>query len=550
MKRFGFLFLLLLTLHAFSQSACPPNIGFENGSFNNWELFSGFISNNGNINVRPGSRTQTLLRNTPFPETDPYGHFPVVSPNGSQYSVKIGDDSPDNKAERLSYTFTVPANADAYSIIFNYAVVLQNPNHQEFEQPRFTVRVYNVSRSAYIDCSSFDFVAGYNQPDFLLSDANQKIFYKPWSSATINLNGFKGEQLRLDFTVTDCTLGGHFGYAYFDVVEKCQNALTGNAICPGIAELTLQAPTGFAGYAWYTGNFSQQLGTGNLYTVKEPVIGDSFAVVLLPNAYLGCQDTVYAKITAVADPIKLQVRDSVKGCSNQSVDLTKPDVTAGSSTGLQFDYFTDADASRYLTNPKEVLSSGVYYIKATNPSGCQQIKPVNVVIADMPVFTASDPPVVSYPETINLTHLPDNPQLSYTYWENEGLTKRVTAPAEVAQSGTYYIKGSNAFNCAAVQAVNVKIIPVVVAPNAFTPNGDGKNDRFIYKALGGLKEVQFFKIYNRWGREVFSTTASGNGWDGTVYGKPAESGTYVWILKAVDWLNKQHTAKGTVVLIR
>jgi len=550
MKPSVLIFLLLLNVHAFTQSACPPNIGFESGNFNNWQLSSGFITSNGSINLRPGNRTQTLLKSAAYPETDPYGHFPVVSPNGSQYSAKIGDDSPDNKAEQLSYTFTVPANAEAYSIIFNYAVVLQNPNHQEFEQPRFTVRVYNVSRSTYIDCSSFDFVAGYNQPDFLLSDANQKIFYKPWSSATINLNGFKGEQLRLDFTVTDCTLGGHFGYAYFDVVEKCQNALTGNAICPGIAELTLQAPQGFAGYEWYTGNFSQSLGSGNLYTVKDPVIGDSFAVVLLPNAYLGCKDTVYAKIKAVADPIELHVKDSIKGCSNQSVDLTRTDVTAGSSAALQLEYFTDAGATRYVTNPKEVQTSGVYYIKATNPSGCQQTKPVNVVIADMPVFTAADPPVVSYPETVNLTRLPDNPQLFYSYWENPGLTKPVAVPAEVQQSGMYYIKGSNAFNCVAVQAVNVKVIPVVLAPNAFTPNGDGKNDRFTYKAMGGLKEVHYFKIYNRWGAEVFSTNTFGTGWDGTVKGKPAESGTYVWILQGVDWLNKSHTAKGTVVLIR
>lgn len=550
MKPVVLIFLLLLTLPAFSQSACPPNIGFENGNFNNWQSFSGFISNNGVINLRPGSRTQTLMRNAPNPEMDPYGRFPVVSPNGSQYSVKIGDDSPDNKAERLSYTFTVPANTDAYSIIFNYAVVLQNPSHQEFEQPRFTVRVYNLSRASYIECSSFDFIAGFNQPDFLLSDANQKIFYKPWASATINLNGYRGEQLRLDFTVTDCTLGGHFGYAYFDVVEKCQNALTGNAICPGTDELTLQAPAGFAGYQWYTGNFSQRLDTGNLYTIKRPVIGDSFAVVLLPYAYLGCQDTVYAKVRAVAEPIELHVKDSIRGCSNQNIDLTRAEVTAGSSAGLQYEYFTDSTAARYLPNPKQVLTSGVYYIKATNQAGCLQIKPVTVVIAPMPAFTATEPPVVTYPETVNLTQLPNNPQLSYTFWENEALTKPVRTPAEVDQSGMYYIKGFNAANCAAVQAVNVKIIPVVLAPSAFTPNGDGKNDRFIYKAFGGLKTIRFFNVYNRWGKEVFRTTTAGVAWDGTDNGKPAPSDTYVWIVEGLDWLDKPHTAKGTVVLIR
>lgn len=541
---------LLLAVGAFTQPACPPNIGFENGNFDNWQPFTGHILSDGTINVRAGSRTQILYKNTGFIEKDPYGHFPVISPNGSLYSVKIGDDGPDVKAERLVYSFSVPPNADAYSIIFNYAIVLQNPNHQEYEQPRFTVRVFNETRSAYIECSSFDFVAGFNQPDFLLSDVNVDIFYKPWSSATINLSAFRGERLRLEFTVTDCTRGGHFGYAYFDVVEKCRNAVTGNIICPGTEKVSLQAPVGFAGYQWYTGDFGRQLSTDNLYTVSQPNVGDSFAIVLLPYAYLGCQDTVYAKITAVADPIRLSVKNLVEGCNDKGVDLTSPAVTQGSSASLQLEYFTDSTATKYLPDAKNILASGVYFIKGTNPSGCVQMKPVDVVVSPIPVFGVAMPPVTGYPEVVNLTALPDDPQLFYTYWENKELTREVLLPSAVSQSGIYYIKGSNSVNCSSVQPVNVKIKPLVLAPNAFTPNQDGKNDRFLYKALGGLKKIAFFKVYNRWGAEVFSTNKVGAGWDGTYKGKPAESGTYVWILQATDWLNKSFAAKGTVVLIR
>ncbi|HET7896174.1 MAG TPA: hypothetical protein VFL47_00845, partial [Flavisolibacter sp.] len=408
--------------------------------------------------------------------------FPVVSPNGSLYSAKLGDDSPDNKAERLSYSFTVPADADAYSIIFNYAVVLQNPNHEERQQPRFTVRVFNETRSAYIQCSSYDFVAGYNQPDFVISDVNRNVFYKPWSSVTINLNAFRGERLRLDFTVTDCTLGGHFGYAYFDVVEKCQNALTGNVICPGIDEVTLQAPAGFSGYEWYNSNFSQNLGNGNQLTLQKPQIGDNVAVVLIPYSYLGCRDTVYAKITAVAEPIDLVVKDTVKGCVGTGIDLTKPDVTTGSSAPLQLDYFTDSAATTYLPNAKQVTTPGTYYIQATNRSGCMQIKPVTVTISPVPVFHVADPPVMTYPGSVDLTQLPDSLQFTYSFWKNKELTQPVATPSAVNESGTYYIKASNEADCFSVQSVNVKIAPQVLAPTAFTPNSDGKNDIFIYKA--------------------------------------------------------------------
>ena len=548
--RIYFLLLLIFPAGAFAQTVCPLNIGFEKGSFENWQLYTGKVASDGTPLLGPGKGNHQLFSSSAFIEKDPYGDFPILSPNGSQFCVKMGSDLPDQKVDRLAYSFTIPSNTDGFSLVFNYAIVLQNPDHEEYEQPRFTVKVFNQTKAAYIECSSFDFVAKYNDPDFRVSQKDRSVSYKPWSSAAINLNGFKGDQLRLEFTVNDCTRGGHFGYAYFDILEKCSNSVTGNIICPGASNITLHAPENFASYEWYTGNFSQLLDTGTIYIARTPSIGDSFAVVLVPFTYLGCRDTFYTVITSVSDPIHLVTMDTIKGCSDLGVDLTRPEIIQGSTPQLEYQYYTDVNGTNPVDHPQQVKTPGVYFIQASNSSGCELMKPIVLDIIPAPSFEVTEPASVAYPQTVDLTPLPDNLQLSYSYWEDQELTRPVQHPSTVNESGTYYFKGTDRAGCFTTREVTVKITPKLFVPNSFTPNGDGKNDRFIYSAAGGFKEITFFKVFNRWGQEVFGTRHVGESWDGTYKGKRAGEGTYVWMLQAIDWLDKEYTAKGTVLVLR
>ncbi len=67
-------------------------------------------------------------------------------------------------------------------------------------------------------------------------------------------------------------------------------------------------------------------------------------------------------------------------------------------------------------------------------------------------------------------------------------------------------------------------------PNAFTPNGDGINDRF--QLVGSLDQITTFtmQVFSRWGHLVFETTDPYEGWDGTFNGSPCPVGTYLWII--------------------
>ena len=89
----------------------------------------------------------------------------------------------------------------------------------------------------------------------------------------------------------------------------------------------------------------------------------------------------------------------------------------------------------------------------------------------------------------------------------------------------------------------------LLIPNAFTPNGDGKNDLFKIDNFTD-QELLEFKIFNRWGTILFTTEDPSIGWDGTYKGKKQPFGVYGYVIRIVYAQNVVETYKGTVTLLR
>lgn len=124
--------------------------------------------------------------------------------------------------------------------------------------------------------------------------------------------------------------------------------------------------------------------------------------------------------------------------------------------------------------------------------------------------------------------------------------------SEMGDSVRYKLIVSNIAGCLDSTFVTVKIFkikPTIFVPTAFTPNGDGLND-VIRPIAVGVKQILYFSIYNRWGQLVFTTTINGQGWDGKIGGKDQGTGVFVWMVKAIDYLDRPIFMKGTVTLIR
>ena len=105
--------------------------------------------------------------------------------------------------------------------------------------------------------------------------------------------------------------------------------------------------------------------------------------------------------------------------------------------------------------------------------------------------------------------------------------------------------------CATTDTLNIKVYkgPELYVPSAFSPNNDGKNDRFKFIAVG-MRSVDLFQVYNRYGQLIYSSSKIMEGWDGRMSGKDLPAGTYVWLIRGVDFNGLEHFKKGTVTLIR
>jgi gliding motility-associated-like protein len=90
--------------------------------------------------------------------------------------------------------------------------------------------------------------------------------------------------------------------------------------------------------------------------------------------------------------------------------------------------------------------------------------------------------------------------------------------------------------------------PKIFNANAFTPNGDGLNDRF--GVDGQYIQSLELRVFNRWGEMLFITDNRDTGWDGSYNGKSMPEGTYYFVADVIDLTGQSFKQSGTVVLLR
>jgi gliding motility-associated-like protein len=121
----------------------------------------------------------------------------------------------------------------------------------------------------------------------------------------------------------------------------------------------------------------------------------------------------------------------------------------------------------------------------------------------------------------------------------------------INQPGYYWVRVNNG-ECAMTDSIWIKRDCYLNIPNSFSPNGDGLNDYFLPRELlsSGLTSFKM-SIYNRWGEQIFTTTAiDGRGWDGKYNNVPQPQGVFVYVIDASFINNVKKTFKGNVTLMR
>ncbi|MCF8220559.1 MAG: gliding motility-associated C-terminal domain-containing protein [Cryomorphaceae bacterium] len=265
MNPFKLLFTSILISFSFlslAQQAACFNADFEDNSFTNWNGFYGSCCGINTPNQGFTNQHQIMVG----PGTDPMvaacGNLSIVPPGGN-YSAMVGDFTGTGaQASRLQYNFSITPQSNM--IIVSYAVVLQDPGHSVMQQPRFEAQLYDAAGNP-LPCTFYQVAAASGVPGFQNCGQYR---WKDWTTFGVDVTAYMGQTVTLDVATGDCSLGGHWGYAY--VSASCTSLNLSAFYCQNGANntATLTAPNGFANYVWSNAATGAQLATGQIANVN------------------------------------------------------------------------------------------------------------------------------------------------------------------------------------------------------------------------------------------------------------------------------------------
>ena len=192
-------------------------------------------------------------------------------------------------------------------------------------------------------------------------------------------------------------------------------------------------------------------------------------------------------------------------------------------------------------------------VHAVSEDGCVA-KPVDlqVGVTDLNLRAGRDT-LIAKGQPLQLNALADGEGLYYQWTPYTGLNNPyIAGPVAVLQKDQLFnVTVTSPEGCREEGQLFVKVYtgPEFYVPTGFTPNHDGVNDYFKVIAPG-VPKLDFFKLWDRWGRLVWETSSLSATWDGTIKGGPAPAGTYVWMVQGADYQGRVFNRRGTVTLIR
>ncbi|HTB32582.1 MAG TPA: gliding motility-associated C-terminal domain-containing protein [Bacteroidia bacterium] len=330
------------------------------------------------------------------------------------------------------------------------------------------------------------------------------------------------------------------------------------SLCEGSPTTLIASATNSTGiFTWQPGNL-----TGPTVSVT-PTVTTTYTVSTT-NFCGTASATVTINVNQL--PNTLFRVDNASGCSPLCVQF-RDKSTSASGNIIQWRWnFGNGDSSN-VQNPIYCYpNSGNYSVDLTTvtDSGCSstlsQFNYITVYSHPNGSFSMSPQPTNILNATIQFTdNSTDAYGLAYWIW-NFGVTGNDTLSDLQNPSYTYWDTGTfcpsevvmNIHGCVDTVTNCLVIGPAFTCyiPDAFTPNGDGKNEKFMVHG-NDIKTFEMY-IFDRWGQQLFHTTDINDGWDGSAKagGAVQQEDSYVYLITIYDTKNQKHSYLGRVNLIK
>lgn len=302
-------------------------------------------------------------------------------------------------------------------------------------------------------------------------------------------------------------------------------------------------PHGYAGYSY---EWTPVEGLSNP-TIKNPIFnhhtGDMYHLtVTTPN---GCTGSDSLSITVNNSVFLVVENEDVGICPNDSIQLS-------ASGAYSYEWSPSAGLDNpYVANPiANPHSSTNYKLVAKSEDNC--LDSTNVFVAVNPAA------VVNMPDSVTLYPGEEywiNPETNALYFEwfpFSGLSsQQISNPIASPEVRTrYFVTATTEHGCSIEDSIDiiVKEESIFDLPNAFNPK-NGVNNKFKVERRGTVT-LESFRIFNRWGQEVYYSTDINEGWDGKYKGEKQPLGVYIYIVEGVTNTGKKVRKEGNVTLLR
>ena len=322
--------------------------------------------------------------------------------------------------------------------------------------------------------------------------------------------------------------------------------------------------TGPASKPFSNKSFTWDFGDGTKLAAGSGIVTHMYAVGGAYNVKLTLNDTNYCN-----SPDSLIKQISLS--PNVIANFTFPAAACApfsaifkntSTAGQQFFWDFGDGATSTQTSPTHVyLRPGTYLVQliAVDPNTCNKRDTItkNVTVVNKPTASFTYTPNPTMPNMpIQLVNTSAG-GVSYKWIFGDGKTlataKRDTIISyQYQKTGTYNVclVVFNAAGCSDTTCTQIDISVEVgySVPNAFSPNGDGVNDKVFVRGFG-ISKVSF-QIFNRWGELVFATTDINTGWDGYYKGKLQPQDVYHYSAVVEFYTGEKLAKKGDITLLR
>lgn len=300
----------------------------------------------------------------------------------------------------------------------------------------------------------------------------------------------------------------------------------------------LNAGTGFASYVWQDGS------TDSIFQVSGP---GTYHVAAVDFCGRSIRDTF--RLNKVS-PVPFSYSPaSAAGCLNDSLAF-------GASGGQIYSWQPAGNfAFPSSSVTKGAMKQAASYFLQIKDTLCRRDTLITIPLnlSPVPVLQLSKSNDVSC--SVDTALLSASGALNFAWSPNLAISGTTGASVIVRPpvTTTYYVIGTNAQGCRSRDSITVLNLKTdngfMHIPNAFTPNGDGKNDIFVPLLKSGTRFYDF-KVFNRWGELLFHSTTPKKGWDGTFQGSQQAPGIFVYLVVAEGNCENRIQEKGTFMLIR